>query len=159
MTEDFDPTQHPVPDDDVAEKALDQAVHGFSAEDVSGQRIDPDELEPSEETPPSPEFLIVPNRYGPGTTGVYRPDGRPVGIWLSEEYADLTPTQVTELLSALGMEGNLADAFSHHREVRDSTAMEIVDSPALQEFAAMEESREERLKEVRAAFVKAQRKT
>lgn len=162
----FDPTQHPVPDDDVFEaevqadaetqRHVDQEFDRGEAEMLQQDGIDLST--PVEETPPAPTFLIVPNRYGPGTTGVYLPDGRPVGIWMSEDYSDLTPTQVVELLASLGMEGNLADSFASQRGLRDDTAMEIVDNPALVEFTQNEEEREERLKEVRAAFVKAQKK-
>ena len=117
----FDPTRHSIPDDDVEVE---------SSEPLRTS---------DEEAPPAPTFLIVPNRYGPGTTGVYLADGTPVGIWLSMAYGDLTPTQVRELLEELELEPKLAASFMAQRELRDSTAMEIVDNPALVEFSKSEE--------------------
>jgi hypothetical protein len=149
VTEDFDPTKA------MADSEFDRGEAEMLDQTPIDLRADPF-TEALEETPPPPQFLIVPNRYGPGTTGVYLADGTPLGVWLSNDYADLTPIQVEELLSAL--EPRLATSFAEHRKARDSTAMEIVDNPAVMELTASEEERESRLVDVRAAFVKAQQK-
>jgi hypothetical protein len=113
--------------------------------------------EADSETPPAPNVLVVPGKYGPGTVGVYLPDGTPVGVWLHNEHPRLDAEGVLSLLVTLGLQESLAEESARHRALRDETA-EALALPQVRDFAQAEKEREARLDPIREAFVKAMQK-
>ena len=98
---------------------------------------------PDDDTPPDeavPAFIVVRNKYGPGSHGVYLSDGTAVGIWLSEEHPSLSGAEVQELLLGMGMEGDLAAWYGKVRDQARQADASLRSLPGVER--AMEEERE-----------------
>lgn len=116
---------------------------------------------PDQDTPPDssvPPFIVQRNKYGPGAHGVYLPDGQAVGNWLNEEHHDLAGVQVVELLTKMGLEGELAAQFGLRREMRIEEEQKLRQHPGVQRAMKDETERKAAKEIVQKAFLDAHKK-
>jgi len=113
----------------------------------------PKEIDPDEELPPEPSFLIVRNAFGPGAHSVKFPDGTPVGVWASE--SGLDGQGIRDRLTNLGLDADLVDFFARNRDGAIAASAEIARDPVVGAFASEEERRRAAKVEIQTAFIKA----
>jgi hypothetical protein len=116
---------------------------------------------PDDDTPPDdvvPAFLVQRNKFGPGSHGVYLPDGRPVGIWLSEEYPGLEGERVTQMLTELGMEEDLAGWYGKIRSSALEADQRLRRDPGVRQAMAQEAERLSAKQGVQKAFLDAHKR-
>jgi len=114
---------------------------------------------PDDDTPPeeaAPSFIVLKNAYGPGAHSFKLADGRPVGVWLSEEHPDLDGGQVAEMLILMGLDGEAAAWFGLMRDKKIAANRELMQHPDVQMEMAQDMVRSAQKKAIQDAFVKAQ---
>jgi hypothetical protein len=115
-----------------------------------------EEIDPDEELPPEPNFLIVRNAYGPGAHSVKFADGKPVGQWMREQ--EMTPEEVEEQLTAMGLDADLIAFFVRTRAAGIAADASLAADPVVAAFAQEEERGKIAREETKAAFLAAYKK-
>ena len=114
-----------------------------------------------EDDPSAPAFVVLKNAYGPGVPSVRLANGTPVGVWLKNEYPDLSGAEVEDLVARMGMEEVLPGHSAKLGRWRDgaiTARRELAGMPAVTEFAHAERLHEEQTASMRKAFVEAKKK-
>ena len=114
------------------------------------------EIDPDEELPPEPNFLIVRNAFGPGAHSVKFANGQPVGVWMREQ--QMTPEEVEGQLTAMGLDADLVAFFVRTRAGGIAADAKLAADPQVAAFAEEEAHRFATKSETQAAFLAAYRK-